>query len=272
MPEIPKLEECTLVVVCGPVASGKSWLLEEWFNMMERTIFIDSTAALFDDSYEHIFANPSQVCWRLQKNPYYYRIAYHPADIFGAFHWCATAIWQFSQSRWLIIDEVHEVCGVSGVEPMMKKILRYARHNFLGMVGASQRLADVSRLLTSGARMVVLFYTEEARDLDAIADRWGNAVADAVTRLRPCIYDDANKICYQHPECLVIKRGIGYKVFALGDKIDDRQLTRGENEQWEPIGQATQTSQPSPSLDSTSGQSEENSTEYSSNHETQTLE
>lgn len=263
--EIPKLEPCTNVCLIGPVASGKSWLLEEWFAMMERGLFCDATAQCLNPAYTHVWRNPAELCEVLERNPYYYRIAYHANHNENGFYWCASAIWTMEKPRWLIVDEVHLVCGVHGVDETMNMCIRLARHNFLGLIGASQRMADVSRLFTDNCRMIVHFHTSEPRSLDAVAERLGNDVAKVVEGLRPCIYNDASRECLQHPECLVWIRGKGYRVFSLGDKVQTQSTE--ETEQWNRNGEVQPLNQPQPSLEENSGESAEPSLEVSSEQE-----
>lgn len=244
------LPECVTVFISGPVASGKSHLMKRLVEGMERSLTFDLMAEYGGEGYEDIWANPQKLAERLKQNPHYFRIAYHPQNIEVDFHWCFVAMWQLALPRWMIIEECHEVCGSSMIQPEMKTMLRYSRHNLLGIIASSQRIAEVNKLLTSVARMIILFHTTEARDLDAIAERLGDDVADAVTNLRPCIYNDAERILEQAPECVVYLRGRGWKVVSLGDKI--KQGT-GEK-QWDDVLQDQQQNQPVSSSPQDSGQ------------------
>lgn len=223
---VPELVDCTLVVVIGPVSSGKSWLIQQWLQKMERSITIDTTAeCVSSGDFTHIWGSPQQLGERLEINPYYYRIAYHPSDdVMQDFNWCVVLSWLSERPRWLIIDEVHEVATVTSLPRRAEMLFRYARHVQLGVVASSQRLADVHKLMTDSARMVVLFHTTEPTELEAIRKRYGSEIELQIRNLRPCIYDDATKVCLQEPECLVWIRGRGVEVYALGDKIRSAEL------------------------------------------------
>lgn len=218
--ELPPLVDCTLVFVCGPVSSGKTWLLGKWNMAMERSLRFDSTADCLGPEYAHTWDNPALLIDTIQANPYYYRIAYHPGkNRLAGFDWCQKTIWLAPLPRWFILDEVHEYCSTQSMLDGMEDSIRYSRHVLLGVLCASQRFADVARLLTQNCRMIVLFHTTEGVDLDSIQQRLGRDVRKQVENLRPCIYDDANKICEQEPQCLVWIRGQGTRVYELGDKI-----------------------------------------------------
>ena len=227
--EIPALVGTEIVGIFGPVSSGKSWLIEQWIAMLERTVYIDlgsSPKHNYPPQTEHIIGSPAAIATRLESNPYYYRLTYHVVNVPIDFYWVVNSLWVVGGARYLFIDEVHRVLGGS-IHPSGEMAIRYGRHRILGIIGASQRIAEVDKLFTSQCRMVVLFYTPEERDIIKIAANWGSAIADAVSQLRPCIYNDATQTVEQEPECLVWVRGIGHKVFPLGSKIKSQQ----ENEQ-----------------------------------------
>lgn len=260
--EIPELHECNLVLVFAPVSSGKTHLLRLWTNSLERSLTIDTTAECMDDSYTHIWGSPKSLYAHLMDNPFYYRIAYHPnaRNFETDFNYCVEGIWlsgtinQESQKitplpRWLIVDEVHEVCSNHSILEKMELIIRYARHNLLGFIGTTQRISDVNRLMTSNARMVILFHTTEPIDCDAIRERYGKNVEQEVRNLRPLIYDEVNKVVEQEPQCLVWTRGRGTKIYSLGNKI------KGEKQQCEPL-EVQQRAEAQPSLEHHSGNKE----------------
>lgn len=274
--EIPRLPECYTVFVAGPVSSGKTHLLRQWANMKERVLIHDVAADYLSNDFEHIWSNRSNqaasvriLADRLKQNPHYFRISYHVNNfnsetIQEDFFYQYACIWMLSKPRWFFIEECHEVCGLA-VAPGMENILRYSRHNLLGVVAASQRIADVSPLLRSSARMVVLFHTKEFRDLIAIRERWGSEVENAVKNLRPCIFNDDTKVCEQEPECVVYLKGYGFRVVSLGNKVKTNTETESA-EQWQGILQEAPSTQEQPSFPEDSGKREPESPEDTSEH------
>lgn len=266
---IPRLPECITVFISGPVASGKTFLIKRLVDRMTRSLIMDSGADYFGEAYEHVWSNPRQLAERLAKNQHYFRIAYHPSSENYAeeFHWLYASIWTLSLPRWFVVEEVHEVCSINSVHPDFENILRYSRHNLLGIIGSSQRLADVDKLLTSNARMVILFHTSEYRDIEAARLRFGNEVAEAVTNLRPCIYDDASGVCEQHPECLIYIKGYGFRVVSLGSKI--KQTEQGEQNVWQEVYQEEPQTPEVQSSPQDSGKKEQELSESTSDHSSQ---
>lgn len=258
---IPRLPEYYEVFVCGPVLSGKSWITEQWALQKERVIVADLTASFIGDKYEHFWSDREGISRRLAKNPHYYRISYHvnPDDKEKEFEFLYLCNWTLTKPRWFFVDECQEYFGES-LAPGAENILRYCRHNKLGLVAASQRVAGIDKLLTGGARIVVLFYTPEFRDLEAIQNNWGREVRQCVEKLRPCIYNETTKVLEQAPECLLYLKGVGYKVIPLGDKIASGN-SKGESQQWEEVLAGAPTKQAQQSSGPISGSPESRSPE-----------
>lgn len=201
------LPDCKMTFVCGPVASGKTHLLKTWLQNDNRHVIFDGSGEFLDDNdREQIWANPKALHARIKENPYAYRIVYQPGvERESDFEWVVKAMWWIDQPKLLVCDEFHEICPVEYKTPVVEMMLRFARHDKMGFVGASQRIADVNKLYTSACRMVVLFQTNESRDLEAIDQRW--RCGKTVEALRPLLHDDVSGVTQQIPQCVVIEKG-----------------------------------------------------------------
>ncbi len=210
------LGPCEITAVFGPMASGKTYLIEhEWLPGQNRYVRFDSTGESIEtEGVEHIWKSPKELYKRLVENPYYFRIAYHPGtDIQNDFYWVTRCLWRLDCYKLLVCDEFHEVCSVSETPQFVQTMMRYARHNHLAVIGASQRIADVHKLFTSGSRKVIIFYSQESRDLLAVRDRWGSEAEEMVANCRPLLYNDRTREVRQVPQCVVIEKGSPPKVY-----------------------------------------------------------
>jgi hypothetical protein len=201
------LPDCKMTFVCGPVASGKTHLIKQWIAKDNRHVVFDSTGEYMDDGeHEEIWANPRSLHDRVRANPYYFRIVYVPGRVRqDDFTHVVNVLWWMHTPKLLVCDEVADICPVDSLDENIEMLLRFARKDKMGFLTASQRIADVHKLFTGGCRMVILFQTHEARDLDAIDSRWG--CADMVEELRPLLYDDVAEETRQIPQCVVIEKG-----------------------------------------------------------------
>lgn len=210
-----KLPQGQVVGVFGPVSSGKTYLMRHLTENDNRKVTFDYTGeAAEEPGAEVIHASPKALNARIKENPYYFRIAYVPGrDVEHDFSQVLNVLWFKQIHKLFILDEIHTICPVNAVDEDMETLLRFARHDKMSVVGASQRIADVHKLFTSCCRMTILFHTQEARDLDAIEDRW--SCAEMVENLRPLIRDDISGKVSQQPECIVCVRGAKPRIVDL---------------------------------------------------------
>lgn len=201
------LPVCKMTFVCGPVSSGKTFLLKKWIATDNRHVAFDSTGEYSDGTREEIWYNPRALYERIKRTPYFYQLVYVPGrDRQSDFEHVTNILWwETRASRLLVCDEVADICPVDYLDANIEMILRFTRKAKMGFLAASQRIADVHKLFTGGCRMVVLYQTNEARDLEAIQARW--RCANMVESLRPLIYDDDTEVTQQIPQCVVIEKG-----------------------------------------------------------------
>lgn len=215
---IPDLIDAETVSVIGPVASGKSWLMKQWLAKIEkRFVVFDPTGEYDDIPGEHFWGTPKAYAIYMKQNPHDFRAIYHPQDTEEGFTTVASGIWQMSgsESKWLFIEEIHELISPWAKHEKMRILMKYARKRLIGMIGSTQRIADLHKDYTSASRTTVIFHTMETRDLQAIGGRWGNEARSAVENLRPLLYDDQSQLTSQTPEALVIRRGESPKVEVM---------------------------------------------------------
>ncbi len=207
---IPELPSSITVGVYGPVASGKTFMLKRWCQTEDRVLVFDPTMEFTGPEFQQILGSPKEVAMQmeeLEKTGDPYKIAYFPRDIDEGFKWCTHAIWQQTRARYFFVEEVHELMSPWQRHEQMDDLIRYARKRLLGVVGSSQRIADVHKNFTANCRMNVILATSEVRDLDTIEERWGSVVRSEVEELKPLIYDDVRQVVSQIPEALVLRKG-----------------------------------------------------------------
>lgn len=204
-----ELGPCEITGIFGPMRSGKTHQINTWLNsnhsLCNRVVRFDVTGETLDmGGWEHIWASPKELYQRIQSNPYCFRIAYHPGDnLEEDFKYVVRVLTRFDVFKLLVCDEWHEICPVNQTPVYVRKVLRYARHDRLAIIGASQRFADVHKLFVAGCAIVIVFYSDEYRDYVALQNKWGTEVAEAMRGLRPLIYNDVTKETLQIPQALV---------------------------------------------------------------------
>jgi len=243
-----ELGPCEITGVFGPPASGKTHLIQNWlqsdFSLMNRCVIFDVTGEYVDDeNYNHVWSNPRELARRIMDNQWYFRVAYHCGKYVGEeFEQIVRVLCHFDCYKVIVADEFHEICPIYETPDSVQAMLRYARHAHLAVIAASQRIADVHKLFTAGCRMTVLFHTEEARDLLAIRDRWGDGCANAVRELRPLLYNDVTRVTQQIPQAIVKTRGYTPRVYDFESNCYLRDVVSTDESDIVEIGGEDETS------------------------------
>ena len=83
----------------------------------------------------------------------------------------------------LALEEIPHYCTAGAMPEGLDALARMGRHRHIDLIYTGQRFAELPRRLTATTDYFVLFGQREPRDLEALADRVGRAVADQVERL-----------------------------------------------------------------------------------------
>lgn len=174
-----------VIGIIGRKGSGKS----RRFHFLIRTC---SRLILFDPLGEHTWCpNPIHTVERL--HDFFFK---HAAD--GRTSWAGRYIPQgeprkeFEPFGAVVYDRGHMTVGVEEVALIsapnslpvnFDRIVRLGRHKAINLVWTSQRIAEVSKRLTSATDRFFIFRHTEPRDLDALEDRCGSGVAARVAKL-----------------------------------------------------------------------------------------
>jgi len=81
------------------------------------------------------------------------------------------------------IEELPMLCTAGHVPWEFARIVRLGRHRSLSVVWTAQRMAEIARTVSSATAWHILLSQREPRDLVALAERCGDAVADRVAVL-----------------------------------------------------------------------------------------
>jgi hypothetical protein len=83
----------------------------------------------------------------------------------------------------LALEEVPHYCTAGSMPEGLDVLARMGRHRHVDLIYTGQRFAELPRRLTATTDYFILFGQREPRDLEALAERVGRAVADQVERL-----------------------------------------------------------------------------------------
>ena len=94
------------------------------------------------------------------------------------------ALWIYEQGGMtLAVEEIPFLCTPNSVPPALDRIVRLGRHRWVNLIYTGQRMAEMARRLTAATDVLILFQSTEPKDIEGIADRCGNDVAQQVVEL-----------------------------------------------------------------------------------------
>jgi hypothetical protein len=76
----------------------------------------------------------------------------------------------FTGNITFIVDEIDFYCSPVNIPDNLMKLIRYGRHNGISIIVVSRRPADIPRLLTSQANIIISFKHHEPRDIAYLSE------------------------------------------------------------------------------------------------------
>jgi hypothetical protein len=188
-----------IIGIVGPSGSGKSYTAARIMAAQERAAvyqLVSNDAAylgcaddIFDGNLKRMALAMIQPRFR-----YIYRVPdgsgvvegnkiYFP-DFSTFVKMCFTR-----QHMMMLIDEAHFLCSPRFIPVDFWQSVVTGRHQYLDIVFITQRFSMVHHDLTNNASKLYMWNTHEVADLDGIAKRCGQDVADRVRGLRKTVDD-----------------------------------------------------------------------------------
>lgn len=84
----------------------------------------------------------------------------------------------------LVIDEIDKFASPSSIEASVNNLYNVGRHFEVNVIAASRRPNQVHRIITSQSHLLILFHTNEPRDLAYIREYANKDAANAVKGLK----------------------------------------------------------------------------------------
>lgn len=182
-----------LILCVGFRGSGKSTVASSILRVNEGVFIFDPHG---DDAYRWL-PNTARTIehlqdysrWRREAKPESKSVLrYVPdgrLDPYEALNdFCAWA-WGW-RNIWMCVEEVSESCrgtSAQGMPPELRRIVNQGRHKAINQIYCGLRYAEISRPISAGADVQILFRCQEPGDLDAMRVRIGAEATEKVQGL-----------------------------------------------------------------------------------------
>jgi len=186
-----------IIGLVGPTGSGKSHMAAQLMNNAERsavyqivredTNFLHAATDIFDgDMYSFCMALGEE------NFHYIYRVAEGNVEveknkfILPDFEWFIRCCFE-RKHMLMIVDEAHFLCSPRYIPPYFWQAIITGRHMYLDIAYITQRFSMVHHDMTANSHEFYFYNITEPADLEAIAKRCGEDVADTVANLRKTV-------------------------------------------------------------------------------------
>jgi hypothetical protein len=126
--------------------------------------------------------------WRREANPKQVRLRYIPdgrLDPYDALNDFCGWLWGW-RNVWVCVEEVSEAVrssSAAGMPPELRRLVNQGRHKGLNQIYCGLRYSEISRPISAGADVQILFRCQEPLDLDSMRSRIGSEAAEKVQGL-----------------------------------------------------------------------------------------
>ncbi len=183
--EIEKMTEKKITLIFGKRGSGKSYLANTLVESEQRLVIFDTLSeytegVVFEDKEKFI------EFWRkIYQHPY--RLIYRPLKPDAEIEDIAESIYLLGNVCFLV-EEIDCYCTAYQISESFSHVVQRGRHKNISLIGITQRPYGIHRLLTSQAKEIYIFNTNEPRDRDYLRTLLGQDIDSKLDQLKQYEY------------------------------------------------------------------------------------
>jgi len=154
-------DEKKVILIFGKRGSGKSYLAQHLVRSEKRLVVYDTLGEFNQGVIFHDWFDMLRF-WRAvyRRN---FKIVYRPANPVAEFPAMADLVWQLGGCTFYV-EEIDSFMSPYQIGPEFCNLIQRGRHKDITLIGVSQRPFGINRLLTSQAKEIYVFNTNEPRD------------------------------------------------------------------------------------------------------------
>jgi len=181
------MNEKKITLIFGKRGTGKSYLAAKLIAE-ERRLLIYDTLSEYDAGviFDTEQAEQFKEFWRhvYRRN---FRLVYRPLNPQAEIDEIAELVFALGDMTFLV-EEVDCYCTSYQISDAFAHIIQRGRHKNISLIGVTQRPFGISRLLTSQAKEIYVFGTNEPRDRDYLKLLLGEAIEPKLDLLQKYEY------------------------------------------------------------------------------------
>lgn len=181
------MTEKKIILIFGKRGSGKSYLAGKLIENEQRLVVFDTMS-----EYKNgvVFGTETrEQCWNFWKKVYYknFRFIYQPIKPDAEIEMIAELVYTLGNCCFLV-EEIDCYCNAYQISDNFAAIIQRGRHNNITLIGITQRPYGIHRLLTSQAKEIYIFNTNEPRDREYLRTLLGQEIEPKLDVLKQYEY------------------------------------------------------------------------------------
>lgn len=175
------MDERKIHLIFGKRGSGKSYLARHLIKNEPRLIVYDT----LHEAQVGVVCKTEAEFYELWKRSYRrgFKLVYQPTDPQAEFGKIADLIWKLG-NLCFYVEEIDSFGSAHKIQPEFMNIIQRGRHKNIKLVGVTQRPFGIHRLLTSQAKEIYIFNTNEPRDRDYLRALLGSEIDGKLDQLK----------------------------------------------------------------------------------------
>ena len=181
------MTEKKITLIFGKRGTGKSYLAKKLIQSERRLLIYDTLSeyeagVIFDTEQSEQFKEYWKHVYRRN-----FRLIYRPLNPEQEIDEIAELVFALGDMTFLV-EEVDCYCTSYNISDAFAHIIQRGRHKNITLIGVTQRPFGIHRLLTSQAKEIYVFGTNEPRDIDYLKILLGNEIEKKLKQLKQFEY------------------------------------------------------------------------------------
>ena len=181
------ITEKKIILIFGKRGSGKSYLAKKKIEIEPRLVIFDTMSeyengVVFNAEKYHEFLEFWKKVYRGR-----FRLIYRPLVPAAEIERICEAVYTIGNCCFLV-EEIDCYCSAYQISDTFAAIIQRGRHKNIKLIGITQRPFGIHRLLTSQAKEIYIFNTNEPRDREYLRNLLGQEIEPKLDALKQYEY------------------------------------------------------------------------------------